>query len=69
MSLVDSARKYAQGHPQEVQLRWLDHRVAVCSALEAVVLCSVPHVAALIVCAVADDKTLENMLNHLIDGA
>lgn len=67
-STIQAAQDYAQQHPQPVRLCWVDHRVAVCPASEAVNICAVPHVAARIVGAVALDKTLEELLNLLIDG-
>lgn len=68
MDMVNTAREYARQHPQQVQLIWVNRRIALCPASEAVDMCAVPHVAACIVGAVADDKTLENLLNQLIDG-
>ena len=68
MVLADSAAEYARQHPQTVRLCWANHRIAVCEAIEAVRMCAVPHVAACIVGAVADDKTLEDLLNQIIDG-
>lgn len=65
---IQAAQDYAQQHPQAVQLCWVDRRVAVCPASEAVNICAVPHVAAGIVGAVALDKTLEELLNRIIDG-
>jgi len=65
---IQTARDYAQRHPQNVRLCWVDRHISVCSALEAVALCAVPHVAACIVGAVAQDMPLENLLNRLIDG-
>lgn len=68
MTLADKAREYAQQRPQTVRLCWVNHRIALCPAVEAVDMCAVPHVAACIVGAVADDKTMEALLNRLIDG-
>lgn len=68
MTTAERAREYAQQHPQTVRLCWVNHRIALCPAGEAVKMCAVPHVAACIVGAVADDKTLEDLLNQLIDG-
>ena len=68
MTLADRVKEYAQQHPQTVRLCWVNHRIALCSAAEAVKMCAVPHAAACIVGAVADDKTMEDMLNRLIDG-
>lgn len=65
---IQAARDYARQHPQTVRLCWVNHRIAVCEAREAVDMCAVPHVAACIVGAVADDKTLEGLLNQIIDG-
>ena len=68
MTLADRTMEYAQQHPQTIRLCWVNRRMAVCEASEAVKLCAVPHVAACIVGAVADDKTMEDLLNRLIDG-
>ncbi len=65
---IQAAQGYAQEHPQMVRLCWINHRIALCEASEAVKMCAVPHVAACIVGAVADDKTMETLLNKLIDG-
>lgn len=66
--LADKALRYVLAHPQTVRLYWVNHRIAICEASEAVKMCAVPHVAACIVGAVADDKALEDMLNQIIDG-
>ena len=68
MTLADRVTEYAQQHPQTVRLCWVNHRIALCPAVEAVEMCAVPHVAACIVGAVADDKIIEDLLNRLIDG-
>ena len=68
MVLADRAAEYARQHPQTVRLCWVNHRITLCPAHEAVDMCAVPHVAACIVGAVADDKTLEDLLNRIIDG-
>ncbi len=47
---------------------WVNHRIALCEASEAVKMCAASHIAACIVGAVADDKTVETLLNKLIDG-
>ncbi len=68
MKLLDTVREYARKHPQTVRLCWVNHRMAVCEASEAVKICAVPHVAACIIGAVADDQAMEDLLNRLIDG-
>lgn len=68
MTLTGRAREYARQHPQTVRLSWLDHRLTTSDAESAVELCADPLVAADLMGAVADDKTLESLLNQLIDG-
>lgn len=68
MTAAEDVRNYAQQHPQTVRLCRIDRQVVVCSAATAVQLCAIPSVAARMIGAVADDKTLEGLLNRLIDG-
>ena len=66
--LIERIMTYARTNPQPVQLCWITRKVDTHSALAAVRLCAKPRVAANIVGAVADDKTMENLLNKLIDA-
>lgn len=68
MTTAEAARDYAAQHPQTVRLCRIDRQVVVCSAATAVKLCAIPSVAARMIGAVADDKTLESLLNKLIDA-
>lgn len=65
--LADRAANYARQHPQTVRLSWVSRKVTTSTAESAVELCADPLVAARLMGTVADDKTLEDMLNRLID--
>jgi len=67
MTLADKAVRYANAHPQEVALAWIDNSKRTYTADKAARLCSVPRVAACIMGAEAPDKALEDMLNKLLD--
>ncbi len=67
MKLADKAKRYAKAHPQEVALAWVDGSKRTYTADKAALLCSVPRVAACVMGAEAPDKTLEDMLNKLLD--
>jgi len=68
MTLADRAAQYAQQHPQEVTLAWVDNSTRTYTADKAVRLCSVPRIAACIMGADAPDKKLTSILNKLLDG-
>lgn len=67
MTLAEKAEKYAKQHPQEVSLAWIDNSTRTYDADKAARLCSIPRIAACIMGAEAPDKTLEGMLNKLLD--
>lgn len=67
MTLADRAARYAEQHPQEVTLAWIDNSTRVYTAAKAVQLCAVPRIAACIMGAEAPDKALADMLNRLLD--
>lgn len=68
MTPREKAMDYARAHLQPVRIVWLDKKHEVYGAVEAVALCSNCRVSGRIMAAVAHDKTLEAMLNKLIDG-
>ena len=68
MTLTDQAMEYARTHLQGVRICWLNKRVSICEAPEAVVLCSDPVTARKIVGVVAQDRRLEGMLHSLMDS-
>lgn len=68
MTLTEQAMEYARTHLQGVRLCWLDKRVSICEAPEAVALCSDLFTARRIVGVVAQDKKLEGMLHRLMDS-
>lgn len=68
MTPKEKAMEYARSHLQAVRIIWIDHRTAEHGAVEAVELCADRRVSGRIMAAVAQDKTLENLLNQLIDG-
>lgn len=65
---VDKARSYAQQHPQQIRLSWVDRRLTTHTLADAVELCGNPLEAGNIIGAVAGDRRLEDLLNQLIDG-
>ena len=68
MTLEQKAKKYAREHPQRVFLSWVDgSQREYDSATKAVELCRIPRTAACIIAAECEDKTLEKMLNDLLD--
>lgn len=67
MTLAEKAQRYAQQHPQEVTLAWVDNSKRTYDAGKAARLCSVPKIAACIMGAEAPDKALADMLNKLLD--
>ena len=66
--LEEKALEYARTHLQAVKICWVDKRVSVCSALEAVELCSYAGTAGSIVGVVAQEKPMQVLLEQLIDG-
>lgn len=68
MTLAEKAERYAKQHPQEVTLAWIDNSTRTYTADRAARLCGVPKIAACIMGAESSDKTLETMLNQLIDN-
>lgn len=65
---TEKVMDYARTHLQAVRIVWMERDPEMLSAVDAVVLCSDRLVSGSIVGAVAQDKTLENMLNKIIDG-
>lgn len=65
---TEKAMEYAQSHLQPVRIVWLNKGPEIYDAVAAVELCSNRCVSGCIMAAVAQDKTLEDMLNRLIDG-
>lgn len=49
MKLTENAEKYAKQHLQPVRICWINKRVTVCNAVQAVNLCSAPGSARRIV--------------------
>lgn len=68
MTITDKARDHARSCHQTVRIVWIDHRTTEHGAVEAVELCADCRVSGRIMAAVVQDKTLEAMLNKLIDG-
>ncbi len=62
-----AALDYARTHMQAVRIVWVDREPEILSAEDAVVLCSDHFVSGRIIAAVAQEKTLEDMLNKLLD--
>ena len=62
MTPAEKAMEYARRHLQAVRVCWVDRQPMECGAVEAVELCADYRVS------VAQDKTLEDMLNKIIDG-
>ena len=69
MTLTEKAMKYAQQHLQAVRVCWVDRQPTECGAEEAVKLCADYRVSGRIMGVVAQDKTMEDLLNRLIDDA
>lgn len=67
MKPAERITEYARNHPQQVRICWLDRRITVCSAENAVVLCADRDISGRIVGVVAQDKALGDMLNRLAD--
>lgn len=67
MTLAEEALLYAKAHPQEVALAWVDGSKRTYTADKAARLCGDSRVAACIIGAEAPGKTLEDMLNRLLD--
>lgn len=67
MNPTERITEYARTHPQEVRICWLDRRITVCSAENAVVLCADRGVSGRIIGTVAQNKHLDDMLNKLLD--
>ena len=65
MTPTEKAMEYAQQHLQAVRVCWIDRQPMKCGAVE---LCTDYRVSGRIVGVVAQDKTLEDMLNKIIDG-
>ena len=68
MTLTEKAMKYALQHLQAVRICWVDRKPVECGAVEAVKLCADYRVSGRIVGVVARDKTLEDLLNKIIDA-
>lgn len=68
MTPAEKAMEYARRHLQAVRVCWVDRQPMECGAVEAVELCADYRVSGRIVGVVAQDKTLEDMLNKIIDG-
>lgn len=68
MTPEEKAMEYARRHLQAVRVCWVDRQPMECGAVEAVELCADYRVSGRIVGVVAQDKTLEDMLNKIIDG-
>lgn len=66
-ALTDKARRYALAHPQTIRLSWVSRKVTTSTAESAVELCADPLMAVRLMGTVADDKTLEGLLNQIID--
>lgn len=62
------AMEYARKHLQAVHVCWVDRQPTECGAVEAVELCADRGVSGRVVGVVARDKTLEDVLNKLLDG-
>lgn len=67
MTPKEKAVEYARSHLQAVRIAWLGRRATEHGAVEAVDLCADRRVSGRIMAAVARDKTLEDMLNKLLD--
>lgn len=68
-ALVKKAKQRAKANPQKVTLAWIDGSDRTYDAGKAVCLCEVRRIAACLMSARCEgDKTLENMLNELIDA-
>lgn len=67
MTQRKKAMEYARKHLQAVRVCWVDRQPTECGAVEAVELCSDRGVSGRIVGVVAQDKTLEDVLNKLLD--
>lgn len=67
MTPTEKAMKCAKAHLQAVRVCWVDRKPAECGAVEAVKLCSDRGVSGRIVGVVAQDKSLEDVLNKLLD--
>lgn len=68
MTLAEKATQYIKQHPQQVTLAWVDHTKRTYTADMAVQLCTNRQTAGRIMGALTKDKTLERMLNRLVDG-
>ena len=68
MTPAEKAMEYARRHLQAVRVCWVDRQPMECGAVEAVELYADYRVSGRIVGVVAQDKTLEDMLNKIIDG-
>ena len=67
MTLTEKTKEYARQHLQAVRVCWINRRTTEHDAVVAAELCSDYHVSGQIVGVVAQDKTLEDMLNKLLD--
>lgn len=67
MTPTEKAMEYAKAHLQAVRVCWVDRNPTECGAVEAVKLCSDRGVSGRIVGVVAQDKSLEDVLNKLLD--
>ena len=63
-----AVEKYAKEHPQKVALSWIDNSTRTYTADKAAHLCADPRIAACIMGAECEDKTLAEMLNGLLDA-
>lgn len=68
MTLAERAARYARQHPQQVALAWVDRTKRTYTAYMAVQLCTNRQTAGCIMGALTTDKTLERLLNRLVDG-
>lgn len=68
MTSTEKALKYARTHLQAVRICWIDRHTEIYGAVEAVALCSDRPLSGRIISVVAQDKTLEDMLNRLLDN-
>ncbi len=68
MTLAEKAARYARQHPQQVTLAWVDRTKRTYTAHMAVQLCTNRQTAGCIVGAMTKDRTLERILNRLVDG-
>lgn len=68
MTQKEKALEYARTHLQAVRISWVDRRMEIRGAVEAVSLCTDKPLSGRIVGVVAQDRALEDMLNQLIDN-